>query len=324
MKDLLEIAIFAKVAERKTFSAVAQELGLAPSAISRQISRLEHSLGLQLLLRSTRQLRLTDAGDLLYKKCVSGLRDIESARGLLIDFGREPQGWLRILSTPCFGKFHVVPAIPGFIAQFPKVNVDISLGYLNRSFIDSGFDILIRASSLVGAGVSIDILTPVHQIICAAPDYLQRCKAITSYRDLTDHNCLIVSQPNLKYEWRLSVNGRQRRVKIGGNYLADNVEALHCAAVAGLGVALLPNYVAAPALQSGALVALFPAAEEHRVRPAGPNTLKAFSYRTKQPNLKVDAFIRFLKARFSADYDWEAQAIGSNVPVSFRKTAHKN
>ena len=321
MKDLLEIAIFTRVAERKNFSSVAQELGLAPSAVSRQISRLEQNLGVQLLLRSTRQLRLTDAGQLLYQKSISGLREIEAARSAINQIGSEPKGWLRVLSTPCFGKFHIVPAIPDYIDRFPKVSVDVSLGYLTDSFIESGFDILVRASSLGGAGISIDVLTPVTQIVCASPGYLKKNAPIKTYHDLANQNCLIASRPKPKLEWRFQVSGKIRRVRVRGNYHANSVEALYNAALSDLGVAVLPNYVAARALQSGLLIPLFPANADSRTRPVGPSSIKAFSARARQPNMNVISFTSFLRERFGNQYDWEAKSGGLHTigPTSRRR-----
>jgi len=135
--DLAPLSTFRKVAETKSFTAAARALRMTVPAVSRQISKLEKALRVQLIARTTRALRLTEAGELLYGHCERGLGELEQALAMVSSLRGEAQGLLRVVATPCFGRLHVVPAVADFLAAHPRVAVQISLSHADSSFLGS-------------------------------------------------------------------------------------------------------------------------------------------------------------------------------------------
>jgi DNA-binding transcriptional LysR family regulator len=307
--DLQYIAVFRKVAETGNFSAAAEVLHMTPSTVSRQITRLEERLGVQLLARTTRNLRLTEAGSTFYDACTRGMAQLEEAVRAVSQLQQEPQGLLRVGTTPFFGKLHIVPAITDFMARYPKVSVDISLGHADSSFLESGRDVLVRAAALSGRSVASQPLAPMEHVVCATPQYLQEHGTPRMPRDLVHHNCLISTAPVAVCDWPFIIGRRRHQIRVSGNFRADGMEAIFYAAVAGLGVARLPNYVVGPDLRSGRLVSLFPGGVTGADGTLGdattPSTMRAFYLKSRFPDPKTAAFIEFLKARFKGNYSWE-------------------
>jgi DNA-binding transcriptional LysR family regulator len=309
MQDLIYLAIFKRIAEKRHFTLVAHELGMTPSAVSRQITRLEENLGVQLLVRTTRHIRLTEAGQVFYEKCARSLAELEEASHFISQQSKEPQGSLSISATPCFGKLHVASAIPDFLQLYPKARVDISLTYSEASFAESSVDILIRGATVPGRNITFQNLASMRHIICATPEYLKQHGTPKTPADLKDHNCLILTRPHPIHEWRFNGPHRSQRVRVAGNLRTNSMEALHSAAVQGLGIARLPNYVCGPELRNGRLVSVFPRpSKTNKQREAvsiSTNTMKAHYVRSRFPNPVTLAFIDFLKVRFKDNYDWE-------------------
>jgi DNA-binding transcriptional LysR family regulator len=307
--DLQYIAVFRKVAETGNFSAAAEALGMTPSTVSRQITRLEERLGVQLLARTTRNLRLTEAGSTFYDACARGMVQLEEAIRAISEFQQEPQGLLRVGTTPFFGRLHIVPAITDFIAQHPKVSVDLSLGHADSSILESGRDVLVRAAPLSGGSFTSQPLAPMEHVICATPGYLQERGTPRVPRELVHYNCLISTRPVAVCEWPFIIGRRRHQIRVSGNFRADGMEAIYYATVAGLGIARLPNYVVGPDLRSGRLVSLFPGGAAGADGTLGdattPSTMRAFYLKSRFPDPKITAFIEFLKERFKGNYSWE-------------------
>lgn len=315
MQDLDLIATFTKVAENGNFSAAARDLRITLSAVSRQIARLENNLGVQLFARTTRSLRMTEAGEQFYEYCLRGLTELEHGVALVSRLRREPQGLLRVSATPFFGKAHLVPAILPFIAKYPQVSVDLSLRHSETSFHESGVDILVRAGRVTGRSLTSQDLAPMVHIICASPEYLKKHGVPKHPKDLIQHNCLRSTRPMPVYEWPFVRGRRKEYVPVSGNFCADSVEALHTAAINGVGIARLPNYVVGPELRSGKLIAIFPRtdAQGSGSYETTVNTMKAYYLRERHPNPKIQAFIKFLRSYFGEQYDWERRDSSTSV-----------
>ena len=309
MHDLTVITAFRKVAESKNFTLAAQELQMTPSAVSRQITRLEDQLGVQLLVRTTRSVRLTSIGEEFHRLCAKGLTEIDHALQMISRDQKEPRGVLRVGVTPFFGKTHLVPAILEFLAKYPKVSADVSLAHSGTSFHESGIDILVRAGAVRGQGILHENLAPMRHIICATPSYLETYGTPRTPKDLMRHNCLLSTASRRLQEWPFTRGRRREYVQVSGTFRADSVEAIYRAVTSSVGIARLANYVVDPDLRSGALVSLFPrtaSPSSHNVAyDTSTNVMKAYYVKSKYPDPKIKLFIRFLKARFSGDYDWE-------------------
>jgi DNA-binding transcriptional LysR family regulator len=296
---------FKKAADTKSFTAAAQELGMTPSALSRQITRLENNLGVQLFVRSTRHIHLTDAGSVFYKRCSNGLAELDLAWVEVKKLQNEPQGLLRIRATPCFGKLHIASALIDFLKIYPKVSVDLSLGHWEDNFMSSGIDLLIRSATFTeNKKVAFHVLAGMRHIICASPKYIETHGKPKVPSDLVHHNCLIANQYSARNEWPFDEQGRKRYVRVSGNFRADNLEAVQEAVTAGLGIARLPNYVVGPQLRDGTLCAIFPSKGAGGASTS-TNTMKAFYNRSQFNDPKKTALVSFLQARFKKNYDWE-------------------
>lgn len=306
MRDLASIAVFAKVVESNSFTAAAQELHLTPSAVSKQVSRLEDHLGAQLLNRTTRRLSLTEVGAHFYQQCSKGLKEIAEAEDLVSEFRAEPRGLLRVSVPQGFGRLHVAPIIPDFLARYPDVQVELTIGQLDANLFEHGFDLMIRSAPLTDANLAMRELAPMRRVVCATPDYFARHGVPATPRDLAKHNCLIFTDPQPQYEWRFTGPKGDVAVRVSGSFQSNQVDALYVALMRGVGIAYMPNYNLAKEIRAGELKTIFEdwVGSESRSTILAM-TMKAYYPRAKHPSPKVVAFIDFLVGRIKASPDWD-------------------
>jgi DNA-binding transcriptional LysR family regulator len=300
MRDLLHIAVFMKVAETRNLTAAAHELGFTPSAVSRRISRLEENLGVKLLVRTTRHVGLTEAGQAFYEKSAHGLNKLDEAVAHVSQMSRELHGTLRITTPPCFGRLHVTPAASEFLALHPQLTIEVLLGYPNDRVVDSADEVVICSADFGTSHLAFEDIVPMKHVVCAAPDYIARHGVPATPEDLLRHNCLILMRPFPRDEWLFARPDGARSVRVSGGFRADSTEALCVAAMRGLGVARIPDYAISRELADGSLIAIFSDFIGADNRDTGPIlTMKAYYLRGPYVAPKIPAFIAFLKTRFS-------------------------
>lgn len=305
MRDLAGIAVFAKVVECNSFTAAANELRLTPSAVSKQVSRLEEHLGTQLLNRTTRRLSLTEIGAHFYQQCSRGLKEIAEAEDLVSEFRAEPRGLLRVSVPQGFGRVHVAPIIPDFLDRYPQVQVELTIGQLDANLFEDGFDLMIRSAPITDANLVMRELAPMRRVVCATPDYFARHGTPAMPRDLATHNCLIFTDPRPQYEWRFTGPKGDVAVRVSGSFQSNQLDALYAALMRGVGIAYMPDYNLAKDIRSGALSSIFEDWVGSSTRPTIlAMTMKAYYPRAKHPSPKVRAFIDFLAARIKSSPDW--------------------
>jgi DNA-binding transcriptional LysR family regulator len=300
MHDLSGMAVFARVVEARSFSAAARALGLSKSAVSKEIARLEDHLGVRLLNRTTRRLALTEAGALFYERSARVVREAAEAERAVQDLGTEPRGLLRINAPMSFGHLHLAPAVADFLGRQPAVRIEMTLEDRVIDVVGEGFDIVIRIadlppSSLVARRIAIN-----RRIVCAAPAYLAAHGTPELPQDLTRHNCLNYAYLASGDVWRFRGTAGPVAVRVSGSFSANNGDVLRHAAVAGLGVILMPTFLIGPELQSGALV---PILNDYRESDTG---IYALYPPTRHVSPKVRAFIDFLVERFGPEPYWDA------------------
>jgi DNA-binding transcriptional LysR family regulator len=296
MHDLAGMAVFARVVEARSFSAAARALGLSKSAVSKEIARLEDHLGVRLLNRTTRRLALTEAGALFYERSARVVREAAEAERAVQDLGTEPRGLLRINAPMSFGHLHLAPAVADFLSRQPAVRIEMTV----IDVVGEGFDIVIRIadlppSSLVARRIAIN-----RRIVCAAPAYLAAHGTPELPQDLTRHNCLNYAYLASGDVWRFRGTAGPVAVRVSGSFSANNGDVLRQAAVAGLGIILMPTFLIGPELQSGALV---PILIDYRESDTG---IYALYPPTRHVSPKVRAFIDFLVERFGPEPYWDA------------------
>jgi DNA-binding transcriptional LysR family regulator len=258
MDRIDELRAFAAAAQAGGFAEAGRRLGLSRSRISKLVMALEARLGSQVLIRSNRALSLTDAGRDYLSHAVEILDRIDAADGEIAGRLREPRGRVRINAPIAYGRSRLAAAVARFLAAHPGIAAELEL---DDRFVDpvaGGFDVTIRIgtdrdSSLIGRRIGV-----AATIACAAPAYLAAHPAPADPSDLARHACLQYRNLAPGSTWRFRRDGETRRVATSGRLSSNNGEALCAAAIAGAGIALLPDFIVADPLRAGALVPVLP------------------------------------------------------------------
>jgi DNA-binding transcriptional LysR family regulator len=254
MDKIESIRTFARVVEEGSFVAAARSLGVTRSAVSKHIRALEDELGAQLFRRSTRRVSPTDTGLAFYDRALVVLAEMDAA---LLAVGRsqgEARGRLRVNAPMSFGTLHLSRAVADFMAEFPELEVELSLSDRMVDPIEEGFDVTIRvarprhATSLV-----MRQLAPARRVLCASPSYLEIAGEPLHPRDLAGHRCLHYGYLETGSTWPLSGPDGEHATRIRCVMWSNNGEVLKDAALAGQGIAMLPTFIVGPDLQQGRL-----------------------------------------------------------------------
>jgi DNA-binding transcriptional LysR family regulator len=299
MDDVIGMLVFARVVEARSFSEAARRLGLSKSLVSKHVTRLEKSVGARLLNRTTRAMSLTEPGAIFYEHCARIIEEIEQARLAVGRFHSEARGTLRISASVAFGTLHIAPALPDFLARYPDVRIDLSIGDRLVDLAEEGFDVAVRISQEPSANLAARKLAAVNRKIVATPGYFERHGVPRSPEDLARHNCLTYTHFNPQETWRLRGPDGDITVPISGNLRLNDDEALSAAVLGGLGVALLPTFIIGRDLQEGRLTAVlsdYVPSERHIHAVYLPN---------RHLPAKVRAFIDFLVERFAPRPYWD-------------------
>jgi DNA-binding transcriptional LysR family regulator len=285
MGDLQDIALFVRVVEERSFSASAREAGSSTSATSKRIARLEARLGARLLERTTRRVAPTAAGAAFYASAARILADVDAAEHAVASLSGSPRGTIRVTAPVMFGERHVAPFLRPFLDRYPDVRVDLALTDRFVDLIAEHFDVAVRIGPLGDASLVRVRVGTTASIVVASPDYLRRFGSPAAPADLARHNCLRYSLVTSAREWRFRERRGEVSVPVVGNLETNHGGAMREAALAGLGVARLPQFLVAEPIASGALVELL---AEFRLAPFGVHLVYA---RGAAPLPKVKAFV---------------------------------
>ena len=292
--DLASLQIFVEVVRRGSFAAVARDREVSPSAISRAISGLEAEVGARLFQRTTRRLSPTEAGTLYFERVEPLIGELEQAGQAAADARRTPRGTLRITASVAFGQVCLVPLLPELHRRHPELALELLLTDTNLDLVSERIDVALRlAPRLDSALVGLRLFETRYRV-CASPDYLARRGPVASPDDLREHPCLTFALPGYRSRWIfLDRDGGRREVPIQGRFAMTSALALRDSARAGLGPALLADWLIDTDLASGTLVDLFP---EQRVTATDFETAAWLLYpsRSYLP-LKTRLFIDFLR-----------------------------
>ncbi len=302
MKSRLDdMRVFAQVVEAKSFSAAAEQLGMSKSRVSRHVSALEGALSARLLNRSTRRLALTGAGAMYYEHCARIVREAELAEERLTDAQAEPAGLVRITAAPAFAIRHVLPALPAFHQAHPKIQVKVVCSNRTVDLGEERFDLGIRVAAKPAQHLVARRLAPNRSTICAAPAYLERHGTPRRVEDLRKHECVLFPPIAPNGAWTLRSERRRSTVSVTGALETDEIDGVRAAVVAGLGVGILPLYMASEHIRRGELVPLL------RAWKPVPETAIYLAYLPdRRLSSRVRAVIDFLVARFRPTPPWEA------------------
>lgn len=260
MKSLPGILSFVKAAEAGSFTKAAQLLDISPAAVSKNVQRLEDQLSARLFQRTTRQLALTEEGQLFYDRCAQAVHDLDSASQAVFDHHGTPNGQLRISCGSAFGRLLILPMLPGFLAKYPQVQVDLVLDDHIADLVAERFDIAIRGTRLPDSTMVAKKIFTLKLGLFASPAYLKRYGVPARVEDLRRHNCLqfrFVSTKKL-LEWELERGNETVTAPAKGNLALSDPEALASACAEGLGIALLSHYVARQYVEKKQLEVVLP------------------------------------------------------------------
>lgn len=312
MQDLNSIAIFTRVAELKSFTLAARELRLSPSAVSKHISELERRLGATLLVRSTRKFSLTEAGNAFLERCKHAMLELNEAMASVSDLHSRPRGTLRVSVAWGFAEAMLTPLVHEFIEQHPELRVELTMSVLPINLVEAGMDVVIRSGRLVDASLRSRELGPVRYLICGSAAFFARHGRPVHPRDLERYNCLTHSIYSPK-EWWFTENGRDIAVRVQGNYQANSSEALRQAAVNGLGIARLPDYVAQRDVENGRLEAVFVGMVKSK------QVMRAFFHRARRMPAKTKVFLDFLEQRIKSPSGFQDRSAARAEKTLFPK-----
>lgn len=258
LDSLSDMAVFARVVAAGSFSAAARGLGLTPSAVSRQVARLERALRVRLLERSTRQLRLTEAGRAAHARCQqleSAAREVFSLAG---DADGAPRGLVRMSAPKAYGRLRIHPLVPAFLAAHPQVDLQLVVTDRTVDLFAEDIDLAVRITDTPPPGLAGRPLETVEHLVCASPAYLARRGLPEHPRELAQHDCIVLGEDERDRHWRFERAGggeaASASVAVRGRYQANHSEMRREAALADLGIASLPGFTARPALEAGTLV----------------------------------------------------------------------
>lgn len=288
------MAIYARVVEKGSLAAAAEEFGISPTMAGKHLKALEARLGGRLLNRTTRRQSLTELGREYYERCKQILAEVEAAEDSASHLQAVPRGVLRVNAPVSFGNQRLAPALADYLAQYPEVDVDLALNDRVVDLVDEGFDAAIRIGPLGDSGMVARPLAPYRVLVCASPAYLSRHGRPAAPKDLAGHNCLGFSYWTVRDKWRLIGPEGSESVNIKGRLQANNGQALRMAALQGLGIIMQPEVLVSEDLAAGRLVRVLPEYEA----PTRPMHLVYLPDRRPTPKLR--SFIEFVLARFGA------------------------
>lgn len=303
---LAAMSVFAQVVESRSFSAAAAQLGLSKSLVSRKVSALESELAVRLLNRTTRRLSLTEAGAVFHEHCQRIVREAAYAEQRVTQTQSELAGQVRLTCVQPFAVRHVVPALAEFQRRYPRIRVRLSCSNRKLDLGEEGYDLGIRMSAQPAPDLVARRLAPNRSVMCAAPSYLAHHGEPRTLDDLAAHEAVLFLPTLSRGAWTLQREGERHAVVMRARFECDDPAVVHQAVLAGVGIGLLPAYVAADDLRAGRLLPLL--AEFEALPEIG-------IYLVYLPNRslprRVRALIDFLVRRFEGEPPWEGGWAGA-------------
>ncbi|WP_036823340.1 LysR family transcriptional regulator [Photobacterium sanctipauli] len=250
---LNEVKIFVYVVEAGSFVGAGKKLGMPSTTVSRKVQQLEEALGVRLLNRSTRKLSMTSAGEAYYQQCHTFLHAMDKAHQSLQQSQNEPQGLVRLAAPYDFSAYFLQPIINEFLAQYPKVTVDLMVNDNIVDMIDNSVDVAFRSGHLQGLTLVARKIMTKRIVYCASQAYIQQFGEPETPEDLSKHNCILWRQSEGQQYWAFSHGEDVVDHPVAGRFATDNTHLHINAALTGVGIARLPEGLAAPYFASGNL-----------------------------------------------------------------------
>lgn len=283
-----DMRIFVATVDAHNFTTAANRLSLSKQFVSRRVMALEEALGVQLLIRNTRKLAVTELGQEFYERARRILGEVEDAEQAM-SLGRAgPRGLLRVSAPMSFGMLHLSPLVAQFLREHGDVRFDMELSDRTVDVVGEGFDMAIRIGTLPDSTLVAQKLVDVRMVACCSPGYLRRRGRPAAPADLERHACLLYGHGGI-VSWDFVVDGAIKGVEVHGPLRANNGDLIRDAAVAGLGIVRLPDFIVADALGKGQLVPVLEA-----FLPAATSVYAVYPQH-RQSSVTIRAFVEFLR-----------------------------
>ena len=311
LDSISDLVTFVRVADARSFTTAAEQLGVTRSAAGKSVARLEARLGVRLLHRNTRRVAPTDEGLAFYARCVPILADLEEAELALTSRSQEPKGRLRIDAPVSFGRLHVAPLLHRYLEDWPELAVDVTFSDRFTDLVEEGIDLAIRIGGEDDSRLIARKLAPHRLVTCAAPPYLDRYGAPSTPQDLADHRRLVFTHGGRPSPWRFRARPDEGTGQahsgfilhpVSGSFASSNAETLRDAALSGAGIAQLPTFLIGEDLRDGRLSPLLAG-----YRVDGPD-IRAIYPSNRHLSPKVRRFVDLLVEIWSPDPPWEWKA----------------
>jgi DNA-binding transcriptional LysR family regulator len=293
--DLVDVLSFVRVVETGSFARAAERMALSKPVLSRRVARLEAQLGARLLTRNARGARPTDIGQAYFARAAGVLADLESAQEVVAQAVTQIAGPIRLTGPISFGIAHLNAALAQFAQLHPKVELDVHLEDRAVDLTEGGYDLAVRIGNLSDSALIARRIAPVHKVVVGSPDYLDRRGRPERPADLADHDILLYSNES----WRFRGVGGWENPRVTPVLRTNSGDMLFQAAEAGLGLCLLPSFIAAPGIERGTLEGVL------RDYDPGHAALHAVMPPGRAATARVRALVDFLVARFGPEPSWD-------------------
>lgn len=286
--QLEDMRIFVTTVDAHNFTAAANRLSLSKQFVSRRVMALEESLGVRLLIRNTRKLAVTDLGQEFYERARRILGEVADAEQAMSLRRAAPHGLLRVSAPMSFGMVHLSPLVAMFLKKHADVRFDMELSDRTVDVVGEGFDMAIRIGTLADSTLIAQKLAEVRMVASCSPQYLRRRGTPAAPVDLERHACLLYGHGG-PATWEFVVDGAHKAIEVHGPLRANNGELIRDAAIAGLGIARLPDFIVAGGINAGQLVPVLEPFLPHA------SALYAVYPQHRQSSSTIQAFIAFLR-----------------------------
>jgi len=287
------MVIFSHVVEAKSFSAAAQRLGIAKSAVSRHITLLEKSVGVRLLNRTTRSLNLTEIGETYYQGCARIVAEAEEVTRRISTLQDQMSGTLRVASPIVLGKRYIAPLLAHFVQQHQFLHVELVLEDQMADMVESGIDVGVRVGWLKDSMLLARKIAESPRLLCASPAYIERMGKPERPEQLTKHDWIIFSLLPTPYHWTFVKNRSEKHIQVKGKVKTNNADAVRSFLLNGTGLAALSSFLVVDDIKNGRLVQLLP---DYNCGSAG---IYAVFQDRRYQQAKVRLFIDYINDQFA-------------------------
>ena len=298
MGHFRQISTFVEVVARGSLSAAARAEGIAPAMIGRRLDALEARLGVKLLQRTTRKLVLTDEGAAFLEDCQRILSELEEAESAVSERSARASGHLLVSAPAGFGRQHVAPLLPSFLAEHRDVTMNLNLNDRVVDVVGEGVDVAIRIASLSDSSLVGVKLADNQRVLVASPAYLKRHGAPQTLADLARHNCLAISSEGSQRGWSFRDGGKIATLKVAGNMVCNDGAVLHDWALAGKGLAWRSMWEVSADIDAGRLTTVL-----DQFAAPGNDIYAVFAQRRHLP-LRIRVFVDFLRHTYAQPGYW--------------------